>query len=238
MAILNSTFGNIRGKVGGYIFKQINGKTIISARPNNVKIDLSPASVNRRNKFKMSSMFSSCLAKNPLLKKLWLDSENSGSRSAFQIISKHIYPYVSHNDISSNPRIAPGFAGLMFETDNISVKKDSLSVNINPVPESQQKYHPALELASHIKMAAFIKASDPFDNCLEPFRFFNLESEIVQYNPDNNTNISISYNDSFQIYLDDYFEHRFFIIFFALDFTGNLLSFSNTFDFVHKNQIT
>lgn len=233
--IINPTFGKYKGKVGQFILKMRGDKLFISASPVNRRKANDPASIARKNKFAMTTKFASCLAKNKYMKQIWLESEPYKKLSAHSLITKHLYPYIANNDIGRNPRIYPSFPELEFEMKSISVKPDSISVEINPVPESEQRGYPALELTSHLQMAMFIKLSDPFDSHLDAYQFLNLESVNVPFNPNNPSKFSIPYIDTVQQYISAYFSQRLFIIFFALDSTGNLKGYSNSFDITPEN---
>ncbi|MCX6156881.1 MAG: hypothetical protein NTY74_02765 [Ignavibacteriae bacterium] len=235
--ITNPTFGKYKGKIGKFILKIRGDKMFISAAPSNRRKANDPASIARKNKFGMATKFASCLAKNQYMKQIWLKSEPIKKSSANNLITKTVYPYIVNNDISQNPRIFPSFPGLQFEMNNISVKPDSISVEINPVPESQQEGYPVLNQASHLQMAVFLKLSDPLDPCLEAYKLFNFSSANVPFNPNNQTKFSIPFIDAAQMYISEYFSLRLFIVFFALDSMSNLLGFSEPFDITHKNNM-
>jgi hypothetical protein len=237
--ITNATFGKISGKVGDFVIRNRNGKTIIASRPFNFRASNDPASVARRKRFGLSAKFSSCLAQNPFLKELWLNSvpkgTGKGKGTAFTKISKHIYPNIMHDDIAQDTIITPSFPGFELSLINISVSLDSISAEINPVPESEQQSWGCYKKASQIHTGAFLFLSDKIDERKEDYKFYSLLTETLPFNPSVKTEISIPVYGNLSASMEIYTKYRLFLVFFALDDSGNLVDFSNTIDTTHTN---
>ncbi len=234
--ITNATFGKISGKVGDFVIRQSNGKTIIASRPFNFRASKDPASVARRNRFGLSAKFSSCLAQNPFLKELWNNAEPNGKGSAFTKISKHIYPNVTHDDISQEISVTPSFPGFEISLNNTSVSLDSVSSEIIPVNESEQQSWECYKKATQIHTGAFLFLSDKIDDRKEDYKFYSLLTETIPFNPSVKTEISIPVYGSLSVAMEMYATYRLFLVFFALDDSGILLDFSNTINSTHKHQ--
>ncbi|MCX6157798.1 MAG: hypothetical protein NTY74_07455 [Ignavibacteriae bacterium] len=237
--ITNASFGNISGKVGDFVFRQRNGKTIIASRPQIFLPDQSSAAKARRKRFGLSAKFSSCLAQNPFLKELWLNSEPKGSGTgkgnAFTKISKHIYPNIMPDDIAEEINITPSFPGFELSLNKTSVSFDSISAEINPVPDSEQQSWQCYKKASQIHTGAFLFLSDKIDERKDDYKFYNLLTETLPFNPSVKTKISIPVYGILSALMEIYAKYRLFLVFFALDDSGNLVAFSNTIDTTHRN---
>lgn len=88
MAELNqNVLGNVKGKLGNVVFRNLNGKTFISLRPVKYKKSKSAIAKIVRNGFKQVNLFSSTINKNTILKEIWNISDVK-SRSAYNKIFK------------------------------------------------------------------------------------------------------------------------------------------------------
>lgn len=235
MGKIINQIGNINGKVGDFVVRNRNGKTFIASRPFNFKPGNDPASVERRKRFGLSAKFSSCLAQNPFLKELWNNSEPKGKGTAFNKISKHIYPNISHEDIYQEILITPSFADFEVSLNKTSVSSVSISAEISPVPESEQEYCPCYKKATRIQTGAFLFLTDKIDERKEDYRFYSLQSDTLPFNPSVKTEISIPIEGNYSTSMDFYAKYRLFLVFFALDDHGNLVGFSNTISSVHRH---
>lgn len=233
--IINASFSNISGKLGDFVIRNRNGKSFIASRPINFRASNDPASVERRKRFALSAKFSSCLAQNPFFKELWLNSEPKGKGTAFNKISKHIYPNVSHDDIYQEISITPSFPGFELSLNKISVSSDSISAEINPVPDSEQQSWGCFKKASQIHIGAFLFLSDKIDERYDDYKFYSLLTETLPFNPSVKTEISIPVYGSLSASMEMYAKYRLFLVFFALDDSGNLVDFSNTISTKHRN---
>ena len=228
--ILNSTFGKISGKIGDCVIRNINGKSFASRRPLNYKAPNDPQSVARRNKFGITTKFSSCLTKNPFLKELWLNYNDDGKGTAFNKITKHLYRYIADGDIGHDPKIYPGFSGLPVFLKNVSFTNDSLSVEINSIPEDEKQNYQCMQSGALLQMAAFIKSDDPYYEAREQSFFLNLSSENCNLTLSKPMSLSCKLNDMHNSYLSQYSRHRLFILFFVLDKDRKLICPTDSFD--------
>lgn len=102
MAIIKQTgtpdilISNIHGKLGGLVFRQRNGKTIISQRPASFKPSQKPECVASRNKFGTIVKFASFLGRIPVINQLWQEAQLTGTISRNRLI-KYNYAMTAEN---------------------------------------------------------------------------------------------------------------------------------------------
>lgn len=103
---LNFPEGAIHGKVGGLIFRQVNGKTVISLKPASHKASQKPECVAARNKFKTLSTFATFLNRIPVIKNLWTATRSTGSSARNRMI-KYNYAKAEEKIPTSGNTITP-----------------------------------------------------------------------------------------------------------------------------------
>jgi hypothetical protein len=101
-----SIIGNLNGKLGNIVFRQMKGKTFVSLRPDKYKPTKSTAAKNVRSGFKQINLFVSTINKNPILKGIW-SKVKIDARSAYNKIFKQNLNISSKSGISRNNIIVP-----------------------------------------------------------------------------------------------------------------------------------
>jgi hypothetical protein len=230
MAILkNSPFGEIRGKVGNFIIKRMNGKSFISQRPDKYPKSKDPQVLARRKKFANASAISSLLTKEPLMKELWKKQESYKKLMPYNKMLKYYYDYVSDSDIFHPIQLSPGFPEFTVELKNISYSENSLSVIFNPLGKEYYSFLVSKK-AEYLQMFAVIKCKHTYEFFDKPFLLFSAKSNKVQ----------ISESDEFTLYhdfdnidsrrLEELQSDRLILVLIALDENLNPVASSNTCD--------
>lgn len=105
MAILINPLGKLRGKCGEFIFKQVNGRTIIARRPLKYATSQSPKAVGTRDCFGSTVRFSKFINSVDILKKLWAAA--CSPDFGFNTIVKLNYPFMKGPLVTSRNIIVP-----------------------------------------------------------------------------------------------------------------------------------
>jgi len=85
--LIGNIFGNLKGKIGNFSARTINGRTIICARLSHFKTSNSLKSVETRQRFAVTIAFASNVFSLPTLKEIWKPKKKS-KMSIFNIIFK------------------------------------------------------------------------------------------------------------------------------------------------------
>lgn len=228
--IINSTLGKVRGKIGEFVIRNMNGKTFISARPQRVRVSKDPAAVARRKRFAMAANISACLNRNELFKKVWRDSEYEKNKKAYNLMLKHFYPYVSEDDVMMDTRLTPGFGSGEISIRSLSVKEEMISAVINPI-DLEKSFKSECKDAKFVQMVTVWKCADKYYRGDKPVRFVLLESELEEIDKMEAVRIDRAIEGCERRVIEDGVNHRVMIVFFLLDEELNPVGYSETYDF-------
>jgi hypothetical protein len=227
--LLDSTFGKVRGKIGEFVIRNMNGKTFISARPQRVRVSKDPAAVARRKRFAMAANISACLNRNELLKKVWVDSVYKKDKKAYNLMLKHFYPYVSEDDIMKDVSLTPGFGNGEISIRSLSVKEEMMSVVINPI-DLEKSFNSECKDAKFVQMVTVWKSTDKYYRS-DKAKFILLESELEEIEKGETVRIYNAIEGCERRVIEDGVNHRVMIVFFLLDEELNPVGYSETYDF-------
>lgn len=228
--LLDSTFGKVRGKIGEFVIRNMNGKTFISARPQRVRVSKDPAAVARRKRFAMAANISACLNRNELFKKVWVDSEYKKDKKAYNLMLKHFYPYVSEDDIMKDVSLTPGFGNGEISIRSLSVKEEMVSVVINPI-DLEKSFNRECKDAKFVQMVTVWKCTDKYYRGNKPVKFILFESELEEIDKMEAVRIDNAIEGYERRAIEDGVNHRVMIVFFLLDEELNPVGYSETYDF-------
>jgi hypothetical protein len=106
MAILTQCLGSITGRVGGLVFRERNGKTIVSKAPKQKQKTFDPLRKLGENKFGTTGKIASAVNSSPYLNDIWRKTFKS-SRNIHNKIFKEIYRQMNGEDFSKSGSIMP-----------------------------------------------------------------------------------------------------------------------------------
>lgn len=127
---LNPVFGRISGKLGNFIFRNMNGKTFVSGRRRNASPYCSQRTIKRRLRFGINSKFASSVLKLPYTSVLW--SEKAFKCSGFNVLSRENYRFITDNEILEGVKIFPQECDYIFSEEMINVDENSISLSVPP----------------------------------------------------------------------------------------------------------
>ena len=229
MGTILNPLGNLRGKVGDFIFRNVNGKTIISMRPHSYKKSNSQKSVNNRSKFKLSVMLSSSINKNPVLKEIWQNTNTAKQRATYNVIFQHVNKHIYNNDIDINFNIFPDYGGVNAEPKNLKFNVDSINVISKPVNDKHEISVP-VDDAKYIQMVGIIKCDNPIDPSLQDRVILSFNSDTYNFKIGKENYITLNIDGERKHTLKDYSSKRIIFGFVILDDDKKTLCYSSTFD--------
>ncbi|MFZ1289762.1 MAG: hypothetical protein WAR79_06715 [Melioribacteraceae bacterium] len=168
MPILNqNVLGKLSGKLGNLVFRQINGKTYVSNRPEKYNSTQSFKAANVRNGFKQINLFASSINKDPILKSIWGKSQIDARNSYTKILKANLEISPRHGINESNI-IVPNNNLILQNT--IIVKNNLLEIRFN-----KKQIEEYLSLEQELQCYLLVFSSQPNNNNANPFiaRIFN-----------------------------------------------------------------
>ncbi|MCX6158968.1 MAG: hypothetical protein NTY74_13395 [Ignavibacteriae bacterium] len=229
MGTITNPIGNLRGKVGDFIFRNVNGKTIICMRARSYKKSNSQKSVNNRSKFKFSVMLSSSINKNPVLKEIWQNTNAAKQRATYNVIFQHVNKHIYNNDIDSFFNLFPGIGGVNAVPNNLEFNVASINVVVKPVKDEHEICVP-VEDAKFIQMVGIIKCDNPIDPSLKDRVILSFNSNTYNFVLGKESNITLNIEGERREILYEYSSKRVLFGFVVLDENKNILCYSSTFD--------
>jgi hypothetical protein len=224
MAELNkSVLGKVRGTIGDLTFRQRNGKNIISTRPSSFMPGTDPASIARRNRFKLASKIAKEINSIEIFKEPWKLSTPSGL-IPFNYIFKTNYPLIGENNIVSNLKIFPtlGFnasnQSTTFNATDVDVTLDALGTNtgIDSVNETS------------LSLISVIYLSEPINPTSEEEHFIIVKSENIPLQLVDPLTFTITIPDNQISFYDEYSSKKSFSTLITTDSLDKLVKSSNT----------
>jgi len=129
MALLNnSVLGKLSGKIGGNVFRVMNGKNFVSDRPLNYKPAKTPAARKVRSSFKAAVELSQTIIADPVLKEVWRVAKIEGYKPYNKII-KHNMKQINSGILTERTKITPN--GLSINIDSASFQNETLNLSLN-----------------------------------------------------------------------------------------------------------
>jgi hypothetical protein len=122
--------GGVRGKVGGVIYRYMNGRTFISVHNEKYNISQTKESKNNRSKFGTTIKFSKTVNSISDLKKVW-DHSSAPGRSAYTKIFKHNSMSIQSDFVSAVCSITPGGIGCKIESFEFNINDAIVRIKID-----------------------------------------------------------------------------------------------------------
>ncbi len=189
MAKMNKEIlGEINGKLGNIVFRQINGKTVMSVRPPNYKPAKTKPAKSARSKFAVSVYFARFINSIPALKKVWNSAKISGTNSNQKII-KHNIKLVGEGVLTPKNIITPAAVPLMIE--NLSLDKTKISFTLN-LKDRNLKQTVTLPFQVHTVLYFY----DPVNEKEEPLTLDSILSNVTSPSAKDLYSIQLDLNDN------------------------------------------
>ena len=226
--IQNELTGRASGKVGNLIYRITNGQTSLCSAPLKQKPTTKPEVIARRNRFRTVLRLASSMNSITPLKILWKNTEVFGVKttlSAFSRMIKKNYPYVSEFGLTDGVYMGPYF-GFSITTTDVSLSDSAIDVAIDPIGNAEG-IDTAVE--KFIALACVLFVSDPVDQNLPVYDFYQGISSNVVLNLSNPLSFSIAITGDVQEMYNAYDTRKAFLILITTDAQGTPVHFSQTF---------
>ncbi len=189
MARINKEIlGEINGKLGNMVFRQLNGKTVMSVRPPNYKPAKTKAAKSARSKFAISVYFAKFINSIPNLKKVWNSAKISGTNSNQKII-KHNIKLIGEGILTHENIITPVAVPLLVE--NLSFDETKISFTLN-LKDRNIKQAVTLPFQIH----AVLYFYDPANEKEKPFTLDSILSNVTSPSAKDLYSIQLDLNDN------------------------------------------
>lgn len=167
----SSVLGKVRGKVGTVSGRVRNGKNYLASLPASFNAPTDPASIARREKFKMAVHFAKAINADKKLKTIW-NSKNTDYASVFNMVMQQNYKLLQNNSPSSLNIISP-IDGFRPDYSAAEYLDGTLTITANPL-QANVTIDPAVE--TKISANGFIFAADPSSEMVDVYQFVNFAS--------------------------------------------------------------
>lgn len=226
MGILKkAVLGLPSGAVGDVLFRIKNGRSIIGTRPVNFTPGMDVKSVNRRNRFGITSKFSQAVNSISSFKNLW-DIVTPNNISPYNGIFKASYPYVTPTDVTNSASIVPFLFGFNVTTTDVTIDGTEVSVSIDPIGTNAEI---DTNVEKFIQLGTVIKCSDGTVDTLPNIVFIPLKSSNVVLNLANPLSFTITLSDQDSDLYSMFDTHLSYLALVTLDENGKAVHYSKGF---------
>lgn len=216
--------GEVSGTLGTFVFREVKGKNVIGMRPSNVSVANDPASVDRRNKFKMSSKLARAVLADPKLKKIW-SVKTPYELNTHNYIVQQNYNSVLPNSLSDVIKLIPEF-GFPLTVNSVNKTASQLSVSLTALNSNPGFKHMD---ETKIMMVTVLFLSNPVDTSVSEYSFLTLPTPSQVLNLTDPLTFNSELDGPSGVVYGKYSEQKMFFVFLTLDENDNVIQFSNTF---------
>jgi len=225
MAELNKTvLGKVRGSIGDLTFRQRNGKNVIAMKPSSFTPGSDPASIARRNRFKLTIKIAKVLHNIPFIKSSWNMSKPAGM-SAFNFMFKSNYQLVSSDNIIANPLILPEY-GFNVENPIGTYNSDSINISFDALGDAKG-IDGSIEINAFLVNMLFLK--DPVNSNFDKNHVSIIESGLISLDLENALTFNVAVPNNLSVFYNDYQEKKIYSVLITADSDNNIVNYSNSF---------
>jgi|WetSurMetagenome_2_1015567.scaffolds.fasta_scaffold326901_1 hypothetical protein len=179
------------GKVENKVYRQMNGKTFVSHRPDSYNISQTKSAINSRQAFGQVVQFAKLITSSPELSHCWKKAKLKGT-SAYHRIIKHNLPLTKDGLLSVNNQIIPnGFdctlncilteeLSILFNLDltNSGIPKNSIGINVYNIISLKRASSKKLSSAFLVNTTSFTPPGK-FNDIQFSIDFSNPEKKLI-----------------------------------------------------------
>lgn len=182
--VKSNLFNYISGKSGNAVFRQMNGNTFYSIRPETYNISQSKKAKESRNNFGLVVKFAKIVNEQPLLKTVWSKAKVKGTTSYHRII-KYNLRYIKENQLSSFNIITP--EGEYFPLKSYVISDDSIILYLKTDDRTQT----SLSLFP-FSLLAVVYLFEPKKKLYEKNLLFSFSTDFSEHLNKNTNSIAIT----------------------------------------------
>ncbi len=222
--IKNGILGKIRGSVGTVTGRIVDGKNILTQRASFRKPVTDPATLKRREKFKLAVKFASAINKMPELKTIW-KAVKPDNQNFFSYFVQSNYKQIGDGILTNINLITP-FTGFPVSLTSSSVTSTDISIDVEALAGT---FDFDLTIEKNIKLCMILFLSDPVDSNADKYFFMPVKFDSQTLQLDNPLSFTKTLLKMGQSIFEKYNSHLTFLALVTLDAEENPVSFSSTF---------
>jgi len=176
--IVSSVIGKLKGRSGEFVFRNEQGKNIMSLFPKTINVSKTPQALRARSNFAVTIKLAKSINSSPVLKEIWTLAKIEGYNS-FQKIIKNNVKLAKNGSATASNKITP--EGLPLRFVSALVREGILKVNFG------------LSSVENIQFPARVFVFlyfDKFDRSV-----FKINSEIADPSPEGSYTLDINLTD-------------------------------------------
>ena len=218
-----SILGKLRGTVGGFTSRIVNGKNLICDLPASFTPSNKDEAIVRRQTFAITSKFTRAIYKAPLLPLIW-ESRRPAGQTAYNFIFQTNYRQVSGGKLTDLNTITPLF-GFPVTISSVNLTAASFQVEIAPLGTTAS-FDTSLEVKTALVMIVFM--NNPVDTQGNDFFLYTAEFPSQPLQLDASLSFTRQLKDEEPIYFSKYADHKAYFALVTLDSNDNPVKFSMT----------
>lgn len=216
--------GKVSGSLGELTFRQRDGKSYISTRPDSFMPGTDEASKTRRAKFALSIKFARVIYSVPQLKSLWVNETPAGI-APFNHLMRSNYRVIGTPASLNTIAMAPSF-GFDISNPSSAVNASDLTINVEALGTAS-----GIIIAEEVslQLLTILYLNDRLDESVEEYMMLNFSSAPIAVNLDDPLTFTIPVPAIKQQYISKYSGSALFSLLVTLDSEGEVVRYSNTF---------
>ena len=218
-------FGNLSGRFGDAVFRQLGDKNYIAQRPSGYKTPNTQEFKDRTSKFGLSVKLAKVIYRIPALKTFWA-KEFPGEARLFNFIMRTNYPFINPDGISSTPFLAPDENGFSVNVNTTSISDDAVNVEIQAL-NNTGVIDPVID--KKIRLISVVLLANPLDKRMPAFRLLTMQSEDIALSVTDPITFNIVPSQNYSERIQSYGQKKAFFVLVTLDDNDNLVNHSSTF---------
>lgn len=218
-------FGNLSGKFGDAVFRQVGDKNIIAQRPSGYKTPDTQEFKDRTTKFGLSIQLAKSIYRLPALKVFW-EREYPGAARIFNLIVRTNYPFISSDGISSSPHLLPAENGFNVNLNSNNITANSISLEVASLTDAAEIN---TDIEKKIRLILVMLLADPIDKRLPAFSFLKIQSEDLNLTVTDPLIFNIVPAQNYSDRILNYTQKKAFFVLITLNDNNDLVNHSSTF---------
>ncbi len=222
--IKNGILSEIRGSIGNITGRIVNGRNILSRKPGFRKKVNDPATLMRRERFKLNVKFGSAASSFAEIKEIWKAYTPEGL-NYFSFIVQSNYKQIG-DGVLTNKNIITPYGGFPLSIDNSSITSLSLNIEIAALAGTLN-----FDLGTEVKvkLLTVVYLSDAVDSHNQPYAFIPVEFDEQAMQIDIPLSFSKALLKVDQVLFESYNSHKVYGAIVTLDANDFPVNFSSSF---------
>ncbi len=221
--IKNGILSELKGSIGNITGRIVNGRNILSRKPGFRKTVNDPATLKRREKFKLNVKFGSAASSFNDIKEIWKAYTPEGL-NYFSFIVQSNYKQIG-DGVLTNKNIITPYGGFPIGITSSAITSTSLDIEIAALTGTLN-----FDLANevNVKLMAVVYLSDAIDSHNQPYAFIPVEFEVQAMQIDNPLSFTKALLKVDQVLFESYNSHKVYGAIVTLDANDYPVNFSST----------